>query len=117
VHEPAPGLFSFKCLENWKELYIFAAYEKNVSGKVREKNITFTPIIGDPKVRYRDEALVILGKFCYNLAALVFGGVILSQVLDYKRENLDVILIGLAVMLFLIVLGWRLIKIGLCKIK
>ena len=91
--------------------------KKNVSGKVREKNITFTPIIGDPKVRYRDEALVILGKFCYNLAALVFGGVILSQVLDYKRENLDVILIGLAVMLFLIVLGWRLIKIGLCKIK
>ena len=79
--------------------------------------ITFRPVVGEPRVRYRDEGLVILGKFCYNLAALVFGGVILSQALDLKSENLHILAIGLVVMLFLMVCGWKLIKIGLCKIK
>ena len=47
--------------------------------------ITFRPVVGEPRVRYRDEGLVILGKFCYNLAALVFGGVVLSLVMEYRK--------------------------------
>lgn len=62
--------------------------EKKNEVKAGGPTITFRPVVGEPKVRYRDEGLVILGKFCYNLAALVF-----------------------------VALGWILIKIGLCKIK
>lgn len=64
------------------------------------------------KPKEKDEAMIQLGKFFFNLAQLVFGGVILTNIFEMEYGTSDKIFVASIAILLFVVLGWILIKRG-----
>ena len=70
----------------------------------------------DVKVKEKDEFLFELGKYCYDLSKLVFGGVVLINVFHFEKDNVTEFIAGVSVMTGLFVLGAILTKRGSKKV-
>ena len=66
--------------------------------------------IAPPKER--NESLVELGRFFYDLGKLVFGSDVLTILLNYDDYKSDLLIVGIVVMVLCFILGWILIKRG-----
>ena len=71
--------------------------------KRREKNKpqnTLNRQLEQPGVKEKEknESLIELGKYFYNLSGLVFGGVILTILLDFKEDKVPLLFAGLIAM-------------------
>ena len=64
------------------------------------------------KTKERREHVVELGKFFIDLAKLVFGGVVLTILLDYESYKLPLFYTGIVVLVLFVELGYQLIKYG-----
>ena len=64
-----------------------------------------------PKKGY-GENLIELGKLFYDLGKLVFGGDVLTILLDYRDDKTALLVVGVVVMVLCFVLGWILIARG-----
>ena len=64
---------------------------------------------GIPNSQETNGVLMEAGKFCLDIAKLVFGGVILAGLMKQDIEYLSLFLIGLGVVLIFAYLGFRLI--------
>ena len=64
------------------------------------------------KEKEKNESLIELGKYFYNLSGLVFGGVILTILLDFKEDKVPLLFAGLIAMVLTAMAGWVLIKRG-----
>ena len=60
----------------------------------------------------KNNNLIELGKYFYNLSSLVFGGVILAVLLDFEEDKLPLLLAGFVAMILTAITGWLLIKRG-----
>lgn len=63
----------------------------------------------------KDSNLIELGKLFYNLASLVFGGAILTVLLDYEDRKFPVLVSSVLFMVTLALVGWTLIRRGNIK--
>ena len=57
----------------------------------------------------RNNLFVEAGKFCLDIAKLIFGGVILAGLMKQDIEYISLFLIGLGVVIIFAFLGFRLI--------
>lgn len=65
----------------------------------------------EPHLQERDTSIALeAGKFCLDIAKLVFGGVILAGIMQQGIEFNSLFLTGLAVVLLFVVFGFYLIK-------
>ena len=60
----------------------------------------------------RREQVVELGKFFIDLAKLIFGGVILTVLLDYRSYKMPLLSAGLVSLAMLVILGYQIIRFG-----
>ena len=60
----------------------------------------------------KNEVLYELGKYCYDLSKLAFGGVVLSNVIHFESENTAEFVVSILIMLALLVSGTILVKQG-----
>ena len=82
--------------------------EKNKPQKAPSRQLE-QPIVKEEK---KNENLVELGKYFYNLSGLVFGGVILTILLDFREDKVPLLFAGLFAMVLTAIAGWVLIKRG-----
>ena len=54
--------------------------------------------------------IVELGKFFIDIAKLIFGGVILTILLDYRDYKMPLLVSGLITLVFFVILGTMIIK-------
>lgn len=54
--------------------------------------------------------IVELGKFFIDIAKLIFGGVILTILLDYRDYKMPLLISGLLTLVFFVILGTMIIK-------
>ena len=64
----------------------------------------------EPKVKDNQSIAFEAGKFCLDIAKLVFGGVILAGIMQQGIEFNSLFLTGLGVVLLFVVFGFYLIK-------
>ena len=64
----------------------------------------------EPKVKEDQSIALEAGKFCLDIAKLVFGGVILAGIMQQGIEFNSLFLTGLGVVLLFVVFGFYLIK-------
>ena len=64
----------------------------------------------EPKVNDNQSIAFEAGKFCLDIAKLVFGGVILAGIMQQGIEFNSLFLTGLGVVLLFVVFGFYLIK-------
>ena len=87
----------------------------------REKNKPAKPQLNQQletvadRPKEKDENLIEFGKFFYTLASLVFGGAILTVLLDYQDRKFPVLASSVLFMIILVSIGWTLIKRGNIK--
>ena len=62
--------------------------------------------------REKNEPMIQLGKFFFNLAQLVFGGIILTYLLEDKQDKALIMLLAVSAIILFLILGWLLIKRG-----
>ena len=60
----------------------------------------------------KNEVLYELGKYCYDLSKLAFGGVVLSNVIHFESENTTEFVVSILIMLALLASGTILVKQG-----
>ena len=60
----------------------------------------------------RKEQVVELGKFFIDLAKLIFGGVILTVLLDYQSYKMSLLMAGLVSLVMLVTFGYQIIRYG-----
>jgi hypothetical protein len=63
----------------------------------------------------KDPNLIELGKLFYTLASLVFGGAILTVLLDYEDRKFPILVSSILFMVILVLVGWTLIRRGNIK--
>ena len=63
----------------------------------------------------RKEQVVELGKFFIDLAKLIFGGVILTVLLDYSSYKMSLLIAGLVALFMFVTLGYQIIRYGNSK--
>ena len=63
----------------------------------------------------KNEVLYELGKYCYDLSKLAFGGVVLSNVIHFESENTTEFVVSILIMLALLASGTILVKQGTKK--
>ena len=56
--------------------------------------------------------MIQLGKFFFNLAQLVFGGIILTYLLEDKQDKAIIMLLAISAIILFLILGWLLVKRG-----
>lgn len=62
--------------------------------------------------REKNEPMIQLGKFFFNLAQLVFGGIILTYLLEDKQDKAIIMLLAISAIILFLILGWLLVKRG-----
>ena len=60
----------------------------------------------------RKEQVVELGKFFIDLAKLIFGGVILTVLLDYQSYKMPLLIAALVSLVMLVTFGYQVIRYG-----
>ena len=84
--------------------------EKSKPQKPQQKNQLEAVQAEELKVREDQSIAFEAGKFCLDIAKLVFGGVILAGIMQQGIEFNSLFLTGLGVVLLFVVFGFYLIK-------
>lgn len=65
---------------------------------------------GEQPVRIADPVLAEAGKFCLDIAKLVFGGVILAGLMKQDVDYVALLVVGLGVVILFTIFGFRFIR-------
>ena len=91
---------------------IFAMTKRRERAKAQRQQHNLQLAQTEKKTEKRREHVVELGKFFIDLAKLVFGGVVLTILLDYESYKLPLFYTGIVVLVLFVELGYQLIKYG-----
>ena len=105
-------------LEVWKRFVTFAAEKRLSMTTRREKSKPQKPQMNkqleamteNQKPKSDQSIALEAGKFCLDIAKLVFGGVILAGIMQQGIEFNSLFLTGLSVVLLFVIFGFYLIK-------
>ena len=97
-----------------KQLLSHTAHDSKTDKNKREdeNSIIVAPISSKATI-VEDKPLphiVELGKFFIDIAKLIFGGVILTILLDYRDYKMPLLVSGLVTLMFFVILGTMIIK-------
>ena len=91
-------------------MFMTTRREKSKPQKPQQKNQLEAVQAEELKVREDQSIAFEAGKFCLDIAKLVFGGVILAGIMQQGIEFNSLFLTGLGVVLLFVVFGFYLIK-------
>ena len=83
--------------------------------KTKRQNTTLNKqleAVGVVQGRDENKTIIELGKFFIDLAKLVFGGVILTVLLNYREYKMPLLVSGMMFIVFFVILGLMLIDRG-----
>jgi hypothetical protein len=83
---------------------------KRAKAQANQLNRQLEPATVIPKER--KEQVVELGKFFIDLAKLIFGGVILTVLLDYQSYKMPLLMAALVSLVMLVTFGYQVIRYG-----
>ena len=83
---------------------------ERVKAQASQRNKQLVAIANKPKER--KEPVVELGKFFVDLAKLIFAGVILTVLLDYKSDRMPLLIAGLVALVTFVTFGYQIIRYG-----
>lgn len=85
--------------------------------RYKEQNRQNNSQLAEPvrHVKEKDASLIELGKYFYTLSQLVFGGVVLSVLLDFSDRKFLALILGLMAVIAFALMGWVLVKSGNIK--
>jgi len=93
-------------------LSTFAMSNRREKAKAKGQELNKQLMREEKKPRERSEQLVELGKFFIDLAKLVFGGVILTVLMDFNPYKQILLEAGLLSLVVFVSFGYQLIRLA-----
>lgn len=82
---------------------------ERAKAQVKQNTVAVTAV---ESKKEKNEVLYELGKYCYDLSKLAFGGVVLSNIIHFETENTIEFVVSILIMLALLASGTILVKQG-----